>query len=577
MSRFTDYQTAAGTGVVRLDWRHELISPNREILATTDPDSGAAIHWGARLRPLAHETARFSARTATLSVEGTHPDLIPDKPGSLLHPATRNRVVVSAGLVGVSSTTWYTQATMLISAASAVRDGPVTVTVGLVDVLRCTDSELASGFAFIDGEPVESVVARLLARVYPSASDYSVTPTGFTVPAGSFETGENIRDLIEELLGGCGHELTADRSGIVFTRPVPPTTADDLGEVWLYGPGGIAVETARRGWVDHPPQGFVVEYGSFADGENGDSVVVFDSDPSSEGFFDSEQEAILEPVKFPLARTNVQASAAGHGILRRESPGPAQVEFFTIPNPAIEPNDQIDLTEPDLNASGLYRVIGYDLPLQVDGQMKVLARAVFNPELSFEAPIERGSGWQTAFSDDFDRADENLEDLPVGGGSPNWTEIGWSWYVMGNAAIQRYNRNWSFGIVNTALQSTDHSATIVISVIPTERFLGPVVRSSGGADGYVAVADDSGKVSLEWWQNRTRAAVLATHDSGGSVEGKTLTVKAVGRTISAELDTVEVMSVSDDRGGGAFVGMAAYGGWTGNSPAVASFSAAAAS
>ena len=554
--------------------------PTGELLATTDRDmaQGDVRHWTAEFAPLAWQNDRVSSQTATVRVDTSDRTLVPGgSGGGLLHPKANNKIRAWAGLLVNGSWTWVAQGTYLANRVTAASNGGVTsLDIPLVDTLRPVRSNLESAFAFDDGDLVEDTVARLLAQAFGDDNACRVAPTGFDLPAGSFSTGENRLALIDELLLGAGHELATDAYGCAFTRRIPPTSASEFVDVWEYGGEGIPVEEARREWRTGVPQGYRIKAGSLQNTDNGFEVVAWDLDPTSEGFFDGPGETTIPELTLPFVRSETQAIEAAYGQLRRHGVGPGIVEITTVPNPFIKEGDMVHLTEDGLNATGYYRVIGYSLPIQLDGLMSITLRGIYDPAGTYSetAPtVPAGPSFQVSFSDDFDRPDENLEDWPAGAGSPDWTEHGFSWAVVDREAIQRYDRNWSFAVVNTAMKNTNHRAEVVIAEIPTERYLGPMCRSSREFDGYYAKASSTGLVQLEVWLAGKRIDTLGESNVGGSLAGRTLAVQAVDRTITVEIDGETIVTADDDRRTGAYVGMLAYGGWTGNSPAVDSFTA----
>lgn len=575
MTRFTDFDEARAGGRVVLAWRHQLIDPDGGLIATTDvseADEGTIV-WGAELRPLAFNADRVSQRTATMTVPASDPRLVPHRVGTLLHPDTGNRVRLQAGLVIDGEPAYQTQATLLASQVGADYQSGVTVLdVALVDMLRPLRSEMEAAFLFDSGETVEAVVGRLCAQVM---SGYTIAPTGFTTPSGSIEQGSKRDALVIELLEGCGHEITTDPDGNVFSRLILPSSGGD-GERWLYGagPGRIPVHTCQRVWTVRTPQGWRVEGGSFQNQEQPITTTVFDTDPTSEGFYTPGGPSQIRTSRYPFVTTVRQAVQAAYAQLRRHGVGPMTVTFTTVPNPGIRENDLIDLELDELSASGIYRVMGFSLPLQVDGMMQVTARQVYDPALNYRPPAEPNGSCLLEFSDDFNRANQNLEHLEAGeAGSPAWTEHGYSWGVVGNQAIQRYAGSWSFAMVNTPICTTDQYAAIRIGYQPAGHGMGPMVRSSGHHDGYFANVSSTGFIQLELWMNGGLAAVLGSgqYSAGNIPLGTWIYLTAIGRNITVDVGSETVIALTDDRCIGAHIGMQALGDWTGNSPAVDEF------
>lgn len=577
MTRFDTYHEVVDSGSVQFDWRHELVSPEGETLATTDPASGGdAIEWGASVRPLLFQSDRISQRTNTLIVPVDYDDLVPSKRGSLLHPDSGNLVCSSVGYVtGDGSWRWVPQSTMMVEEAMAESDGGARVLdVDLVDTLRPIRSNLLARFVHDRDETVEAVVGRLVHEVVPSAS---ITATGFVVPSGSLPVGSRRYDTVDKMLEGCGHEIVADANGAVYTRPIPPSTMNDQAERWRYGVGGIPVERPKRSWRAHTPQGWEVHAGTLRTASSSVRLQVWDRDPSSEGFFQGGGEVVIGSSTLPYVEQTPQATVAGYGQLRRHGRGPALVSFETIANPEIREGDLLDLDLPDVKANGQFRVMAYRLPLEVDGLMTVTARGVYDPAFGFNFPAQPDSNCLTSISDTFDRPDENLEqtDDPIGSdpGSPDWSEHGQSWGVVENRAIQRKNGDWSLAWVVQPLCSTDQTATVDIASIPSGRFIGPAVRSDGLFGCYAALMGSDGRVTLEVWQNGNRVAVLGSAVTSSPPANQSLTLDAFGNLITVRSGSETLIQVTDGRLMGEHVGMLAFGGFPSSAPAAEEFTA----
>ena len=580
MSRVSDYGDAASSAVAagqRLQTSRtiELVDVTGAVLATTDASAatGDVEHWadpaGAALEL---DPDRTLSRSTTMSVVASVPDAV----GDLLHPSSGHRVRIKAGIVVDGVSTMWTLATLLVDRVDALyRRGAVQpILVTLVDPGRPIRSTLVDVFPWDADEAIETVVDRLLQIVGISAD---LASTGYVMPAaGSFPPGRRVSDLVQSLLGSAGHELAADQDGRIHSRQVPPTTADAT-ERWSYGVdgGGMPIHEAKRSWAAATPQGVLVTGGGLLVPGSTWSVPVWDTDPSSAGYYAGPGEVTVDEVTYDTIATPSQAVTAGYARLRRIGVGPATVNLAIAPNPAMRPGDLVDLWMPELHASGVYRVrrIGA-LPTSATQMQQVTLRGTWDPQLGYGSPADPATTCVSAASDDFDRADQNLEDLEDSPGSPRWTELAWSWAVVGSAAVQRHNGTASLALWNTPMCSIDHIVYATIGSVPAGKWIGPACRSSGQFDGYVAVVDPSGRIRLEMWQAGLLVAELGAYATGADPAGKSLAISADGSTIAVLWDGTEVLSVTDTRRVGAYVGMHALGGVQGSTaPEISSWSA----
>ena len=575
MSRYTEFtDLAVNYDGASVTWRHRLLAPDGSILASTD-EADDATEWGAEARPLVYDSKGSSHRLATLHVRGIDPALVPDAQGAM-HPDSGNegyRVTLDAGLYVDGSVSWQRQATMLVDEVDATDSGVVDLTADLVDVDRPIRSQLPVGFRFDEGETVSAVVERLLGLVLDA---YQVAPTTHTVPSGSIGAGQPVDQYVTEFLDGIGHELVCTPEGLVVTRPIPATSDDSTAEYWRYGQSdGIEVDRARRLWTVRTPQAWRVEGGSFQDPNPPITFTVYDTDPTSAGYFAGNKPAQIRTLRAPFITNLAQAADAGYGQLRKHGIGPMHVEIWSVPNPGVRVGDLVELERPALNASGRFRIVDYRLPQQNEELMRLTLRKVYDPAKNFQPPNPGNEACVASHSDDFNRADENLENLPPGSpGSPDWEEHGWSWNIRRNTAVQIYGDGWCLGFRKTPLCAANHYTEIVVDQLPAGRYVGPVARCSGRFDGYVFMAAADGRVSLERWLNGARAVTLAS-TTGYNVAGSTMRIEAEGRTITGKIDGSSVLTATDDAATGTHVGMLGYGGWDPNGPGVDSFAAGA--
>ena len=579
VTRFTSMEDAVNDGRVRLSWRHELVDTSDVVLATTDPDdvNGDVIHWGATMAPVSFDAQKVSQRTAQLTVPVNDPLLVPNRVGSMLHPDSGNVVRSSAGIEQSSGQMfWVSQETLKPNQVTAKSEsGAGVLTVSLVDTLVKVRSDFINGFAFEDGEPVENVISRLLE---PVVTGVDVSPTGFTTPAGNAEQGSSRETLLLELLEGVGHEISTTADGRPFTRPVLPSAGSDAKR-WRYGQSdGLPIQSASRTWNVKSPQGWRVEGGSNLDATLPVTLTVYDTDPSSEGYFRGAEAAQIRSSRIPWVRSNSQAAACGYGNLRKFSSGPMVVSFQSFPNPSLRVGDLVEFEDDVLNADGLFRVISKSLPMQVDGMMTVVIRKVFEPALNYLSPAadpkpepETGKHCLTGFVDDFDRADGNLENVPNPvTGEDDWVEFGLSWGVYKRKATQRGRGLWSFAMLNTPLCSSNQFVTLNMVRPRAGLSLGPMLRSSGTHEGYFCRQDTNGHLSLEIWIDGKVSKVIGSHNAGGFQP--VLTLRAVGNRITVDTESqVSVIDVRDNSMTGTFVGMHALGDYQGSGPEVTLF------
>lgn len=575
MTRFDTYTAAAATGTTLHRWRYDLVTQAGEVLASSVETDGVPV-FPMSAQPFAADLAQISERSLQFRLVPVLAEHRPFGPGSVIGHDSGNRVRIYAGLVVGGATTWFLKGTMLPDDMVSIYDGVHQVTGALVDTLRPVRSSMGSGFSWAGGVPVETVVAEILAQ---SGITATVAATGYTMPEGSLGAEAGRETAVRTMLDGCGHELTTTAEGEAFTRPILPSGDDAASHRWHYGgAGGLAVGASKAVSTTRHPAGCKVLAGGLLTSSSSQDLIVVDTDPRSVGRYAGPGESSLLSLRAPYIEGSAQAAAAGHGQLRRLSHGGGIVEFTCSANPAMRIGDLVELSHGDVE--GAHRVIAYRLPLEVDGEMWVQVRGVFDPSIAYSFPIDITEGCLTSRVDTFDGPDENLEDNSASGGeggSPDWTEIGWSWAVLGNRAIQRWPDTWSLAYDNTPMCSSDQQTTVEIGEIPSGRRVGPVARASGAFEGYAALVDPQGRIQLEVWQGGSSVKTLGSHQISGAVSGASVTVKAVGSAVTVEVSGTEVIAAVDTLLTGSHLGMLGFGGEGAQAPSIENFSGSIAS
>lgn len=557
MSRLSDYQDAVAAGGFTLAPRRiELTNYDGVVLATNRSDlvTDEVIHWKVTPSELTFTPGSVSQRSLTLDVVGDDERLIPF-PGSALHPDSQNRVRFYAGIILADGTeVSRAMATMLVDDAD-VEDshGVVEIQVNLVDLLHPVRSDLEHSFDLVGGELVSSAVGRLLAQVLPDGS-YLVEGSGYTIPGNSTLTPGTARmSTVTQLLMGCGQELVTSEEGLVYVREILSSDDDPNMERWLYGPGGIPVERIKRSFGSRTAEAWKIEGGNFTSGNAGQTIVVYDRDERSEGFWSpTATHRHIGSTRLPWVGGVRQAAVAAYAQIRANSSGPGVAVLVVPPNPFIKEGDLLELTSERLREAGLYRVTGFKYP---DGAalMEVTVRRVFNPALDYEFPLDRGEGCLLAATDPFERGSAAI-DQPDASAGLDWVSFGRGWRTQDGRA-QQFEYGWAGAVLNTPMCSLDHSASFYISLAPAGTAVGVLVRSSGEWDGYSATIDGNGVIRLEVWLAGRVVATLAEVATEGSSQDKVLALTAVGSALSVEYGSDVVISTNDDRRNGNHVGL----------------------
>lgn len=572
-SRFVVYTSEVLQGGAVPIWEVDLLSPEGQMLASTRSDVGSGvIKWGCSPEPVTNEGSRMSQRTSALTVQSADPALIPSL-GGPLHPDSQNRVVFLAGIERSDGTrVLWEQATMLIDeVVGTLERGVLTWDLALVDTAHPMRSTIEHSVTWPAGTEFSELVARLLRQVMLPGT-FLMSLTGFTSSGGFLNPGTDRAQVITDMLESCGHELVTSPTGLVYNREIPSSDDDPNLERWHYGDGvdAIPYETLTKTWTSRTGQAWKIQAGSAQAGRLSPTLIVYDTDPRSEGFWRPDlSHRHIETTTSNYVESVSQAAVAGYGKLRQHSPGPGLVTMTCAPNPAMRENDLVELSSAEISIDGLFRVIGLTLPMVPDELMTVTLRGVFNPGLTYEPPFDREEGCLVSVTDDFTRDDGPLV-VPADG---EWGYVGGTWQIIGNRAVATSLNKWSFAFWRAPLCSLDQQVEFEIGKSSGWHQMGPVIRSSGEFDGYMALVNGFGEISLQVWVAGKHAASLGYHNAQAPLDGKTITLAATGSGISVKIDSEEVISCTCDRRQGSFVGMVAHGGAGGSWPEVESFAA----
>lgn len=562
----------------------ELVSDAGEILFTSDAsrEQDATI-WVPEASTFDLARASSVQRSLSITVPVSSDEL---NPLSSSHPFrnSSNVVRVWAGYRNSEGDDeMFPLATMVVSEGQVNDDGGrAVVELRCVSRLALLDEAFETHFTIEEGTNCVDAVKSIMqtSMEVDTHPIFAVTSrsTEWTLPRITAEPTDSKLDLINDILGSIGFELTDDARGRIQIGPVGETFISD-GEVPVmeYGSAdGIPVASGARFWSGSVPVGGVaVSGGTLGEDEDPIQVQVRDRDPQSDTYAESEQQTQMVDLSNELIRSTGQGYQAGLARLRLVGVGGGLISFTANPNPAIRPGDVISFEYEDLGfGRALYRVETMSLPLRADGSlMTVTGRGSWNPagEDGTAAIPEPVAVPVATISDDFNRADGNLD-----GAGTDWEEVGWSFNIRSNRAVD-LNGAHVVAWWRDSIESTNHWAEIDIDTLTSGGdVLGPAVRISGQGDGYALTGDRDGLVQLVKLVRRKPVEVLGSWDKGSTVAGSTLRLEASLDSLVGKVDGTTQITVSDgSHPGGEFVGMYARNavGYSNESPAADNFSA----
>lgn len=247
-------------------------------------------------------------------------------------------------------------------------DGPLRIAArdrmaGLIDARMTTPVQ------FNPAHTVRQVFDRLVLEVYPSATiAYDFNPDALAV-GRTIVVEEDRYAALRDLAFSLGRVLYFDHAGILQVRTAPNPTVPVFNV--NAGPGGVLVSMSRSLSREGAYNG-VVAVGEAPDDKPPARAVAVDTSPASPSWWHGTYGKVPRFYSSPFILTNAQAASAASEMLLRTLGLPYNVDFSTVPNPALEPLDPVRI---DYRGGSEVHVIDkLTVPLTPEGAMQANTR-----------------------------------------------------------------------------------------------------------------------------------------------------------------------------------------------------------
>lgn len=274
-----------------------------------------------------------------LTTDGT--DMWPWRTVDLLAPYG-NEVFVERGVdLGGGAVEWCSLGYYRIETAGqdSPADGPIRID-GKDRMQAILDARLLAPVQFASSVTYGAVVTRLVQAVHPSAVIEWDDSTDTATLGRALIAEEKRWDFIDDLVKSRGKIWYWDHRGILVIKD-PPSIASPVWDVNA-GVDGVLVsvsrELSRQGVYNA-----VVASGEATGTDVPVRAVAVNRDPASPTYFYGPFGPVPMFYSSPFLRTTEQAASAAASLLSRQIGLPYNVDFSTIPNPALEPFDAIRL------------------------------------------------------------------------------------------------------------------------------------------------------------------------------------------------------------------------------------------
>lgn len=216
-------------------------------------------------------------------------------------------------------------------------DGPIAIG-GRDRMAGIVDAKLTEPRQYTATATFGSVAEDLVLEVYPWATIEWDDGTDLTT-IGRDVIGEQDRyALLHDVVTSVGKVAYWDHRGVLVIR-TPPDPASPVFEVNA-GADGVLVEMSRLLTRDGVYNA-VVATGEGADTESPVRALVVDDNPLSPTYWFGGFGKVPRFYNSPFLTSNAQATTAGTALLRRAAGLPYSVDFTSVPNPALEPDDPV--------------------------------------------------------------------------------------------------------------------------------------------------------------------------------------------------------------------------------------------
>jgi hypothetical protein len=311
-----------------------------------------------------------SATRATMDVTTDGTGMWPTNSSDLLAPYG-NEVFLRRGVkFGGGSTEWVSLGYFRINSPEQDRvpDGPIRLS-GADRMAGIVDAKLVAPMQFAATDTLGPVVNRLVTDVYPSATIEWDDATDTTALGRALAAEQDRYKFLDELIRAQGKVWYWDYRGILVIKDVPSSTSP----VYIVdsGTNGVLVSLKRHLSRDGVFNA-VVASGEGVDSSNPVRAVAYDNNPSSATYFLGPFGPVPRFFKSAAITTVDQAQTAATAELRKQLGLPYSVDFGTVPNPALEPDDPIRVRFPTRNE--LHVIAKLTIPLGVDGTLTATTR-----------------------------------------------------------------------------------------------------------------------------------------------------------------------------------------------------------
>jgi uncharacterized protein DUF5047 len=293
--------------------------------------------------------------TLELVTDGT--GMFPDSASDLFAPYGNELFIRRGVAYGGQSFEWVSLGYFRINATEQdnAPNGPIRIQ-AQDRMIGIIEARLLAPIQFAATETYGDVVDYLVQEVYPWATVEWDDLTDTDALGRAVIAEEERYDFLDDLITSRGKIWYWDYRGVLVIKDVP----DPDDPVWEVdaGENGVLISLAR----DLSREGVynaVVATGEALDTATPSTAVAVDNNPDSPTYYYGDFGKVPRFYSSPFITTDAQALTAAESLLKKKLGLPYNVDFSTVPNPALEPWDPIAVNLAGTESVPV-RKVGYD-------------------------------------------------------------------------------------------------------------------------------------------------------------------------------------------------------------------------
>ncbi len=256
-----------------------------------------------------------------------------------------------------------------------VTDSPDALTIAVTGMdrsVRLIDARFEEPYIVSAGTNVVTAIETMVEQADPTIV-VNLEPTSAVMPLIVYDEGGDRWKALQDMATSIGRSLYFDGDGELTGKPVSAgaTPVAAIAE----GAGGTLLTAGRRLARQGAHNRYIVTGENAAEGSAPARGVATDDNPLSPTYYYGAFGKVPAFVTSQLVTTDQQAQDMAQGLLARELGVTDQVNFGSLVNPALEPDDVVTVTRERLGVNEDHILDALTIPLAATGTMTGQTRA----------------------------------------------------------------------------------------------------------------------------------------------------------------------------------------------------------